>query len=587
MKRVVAVVAFLAGMGLVAAAVFAAELGLDHNAGWGRGRIALLSLGVLIVAVVIYGQRLVHAVAPRLECVMCAFRETRLYVFLAAHGVSLLAGVIVLSALAVYVFFLSAGTWTKWPESTRYYDDLGAAFRAGRLDLNIQPSAALMVLPDPYEPSVRNSTPGVRAFVDRVWDLTFYHGKFYVYWGPGPAVLLAIVKLFYAGPIADQYLVFIFLAGLLAFSTLLILRLRRDAYADTPISLAVIGILFAALLCPIPWMLNRAAIYEATIAGGQFFLIGGLYFAYTGVTREPASLGRLLLAGIFWAFAASSRTLMLIPAAFLTFMMILWRATSGGRSKPALSGLPRHLILAVPLVLGTAAVAWYNWARFGSVFETGLRYTLTFENLDKFYSESFSAYYALPSLWMFLFNPFQIQAKFPFLVATFGRSPAFLYLNKPGLYHAEDITGLVLSATFILFSLVAIGGAVRMARDRYLRRRTGTEDCRSQRLLWISLSLAGSGLLTFAAIILYFNITMRFLAEFLPSLVPLAVLGTWQGYRQIERKGWQRQFYSGVVIAVGLISILVSLLLAFSESHGTVQHYNPHLMRQLIRFFGG
>jgi hypothetical protein len=267
-------------------------------------------------------------------------------------------------------------------------------------------------------------------------------------------------------------------------------------------------------------------------------------------------------------------------------MMILWSATEGGRSKPILSKLPRYLVLGLPVALGILAVAWYNWARFGSVFETGLRYTLTFENLDKFYSESFSAYYALPSLWMFLLNPFQVQAKFPFLVATFGRSPAFLYLNRPGLYHAEDLTGLALSATYILFSIVAIVGAVRLGWNRCVRRRANADNSCDSLFLWIRLCLAGSGLLTFAAIILYFNITMRFLAEFLPSLVPLAVLGTLHGYRQVKSNGWRRA-YTGGVVALGLLSIVVSLLLAFSESHGTVQHYNPHLMRQIIRFFGG
>src|SRR5512135_1281836 len=304
MKRTLAAVALIAGLGLIIAALFANQIGLDHNPEWGPRRVVLLLLGLLVAVagtVLAFGDRL----APGLR----ALGERPPFRLLVTHRLGILATASVLLALAVYVFFLSAGSWTNWPVKSRYYDNLGTAFRAGRLDLNIQPTAALMALPDPYEPSLRDSNPEIHAFVDHdVWDLAFYKGKFYVYWGPGPAVLLAFVKLFYAGAIGDQYLAFVFLAGLLVFSTLLILRLRRAFYEDVPVSLVVTGILVAALVCPIPWMVNRAAIYEATIASGQFFLIGGLYLAFTGMERQPRSYARLLLATAFWAIAATSRT---------------------------------------------------------------------------------------------------------------------------------------------------------------------------------------------------------------------------------------------------------------------------------------
>ncbi|HEX8990165.1 MAG TPA: hypothetical protein VF784_00675 [Anaerolineales bacterium] len=590
MKRIGTAALLLAGVALASAAIFANQIGLDHNPHWGRSRLLLLLAGLLVLALAAFVQYRVPLAASMPAQGMAFLRNLQqrpVIHFLWRYRLAILAALSVVFALAVYTFFVSAGTWGYWPETTHYYDNLATAFRSGHLNLNIQPSTQLLGVADPYEPSLRNSTPGLRAYVDTVWDLAFYNRQFYLYWGPAPALLLVIVKLFHADVIGDQYLAFAFLAGLLVFSTLLILRLRAAFPDDVPAALVVIGVLATALGCPIPWMLNRAAIYEATIAGGQFFLIGGLYLAYTALEREPASYGRLLLAVVFWAIAAASRTLMLIPAAFLTIMVILWLATSGGRMWPVIPRLPRQLALAFPLVLGTAAVGWYNWARFGSVFETGLRYTLTFENLHRSYGETFSAYYALPSLWMFLFNLFNVQAKFPFLVATFGRSPAFLYLHSVDLYHAEDITGLLFCVPFALFAVVAIWNAARSLWQTYVRPHAGTGDHRSQLLLWISLSLAGSGLLTLAAIALYFNITMRFLAEFLPSLMPLAVLGVWQAYLPLQGKLRQRRAYVIFVIALGLLTIVVSLLLAFSESHGTVQHYNPHLMRQLIRLFGG
>src|SRR5512142_1523888 len=149
MKRYLAALVLLAGMVLAAAAIFANQIGLDHNPEWGRGRILLLSTGLLFMAAAAsmqYRRQLARVLSH--ESIVPLYRN-RVIDFLWAYRVGILATLTVAFALAIYVFFASAGTWTDWPEYTRYYDDLGAAFRAGRLDLNIQPVPELMALSDP------------------------------------------------------------------------------------------------------------------------------------------------------------------------------------------------------------------------------------------------------------------------------------------------------------------------------------------------------------------------------------------------------------------------------------------------------
>src|SRR5512140_1541003 len=190
MRRILAVTLLLGGASLSAAAVFALQLGLDHNAAWGTGRVVLLLGGVLLLgmAVVVQYRESLARLAP--VDTVSAWRENGAVMFLLDHRIEIFATLCVLLCLVAYAFFLPAGKWTNAPETTRYYDDLGAAFRAGRLDLNIQPSAGLKTLANPYDPSVRNADPALRAFVDTVWDLTYHQGRFYVYWGPAPGLLL-------------------------------------------------------------------------------------------------------------------------------------------------------------------------------------------------------------------------------------------------------------------------------------------------------------------------------------------------------------------------------------------------------------
>ena len=48
--RIRSVVFFVLGGAIIAAAFFAEAVGLDNDPGWGKGRIALLVFGILILA---------------------------------------------------------------------------------------------------------------------------------------------------------------------------------------------------------------------------------------------------------------------------------------------------------------------------------------------------------------------------------------------------------------------------------------------------------------------------------------------------------------------------------------------------------
>ncbi len=252
-------------------------------------------------------------------------------------------GLCILTILAAYVYFASLGTWTAWPETNRYYDDLASAFHAGHLYLDKQPPAALLALPYPYKPGARNQVPGLHDALIPFTDLSFYGGKFYLYWGPAPAFLLSVLKVFFSAPISDRVLVFGFLAGLLLFTVGLVLELRRRCYPSVPIALVLTGLAVAALAVPLPWMLSNGRIYDATIAAGQFFLVGGLYFSYKGIHSSPAARGTLMLAATSWALAGASRTMLLLPAGFLTLMLIGWEATHGGTTATFVEGDPRRV----------------------------------------------------------------------------------------------------------------------------------------------------------------------------------------------------------------------------------------------------
>ncbi len=65
------------------------------------------------------------------------------------------------------------------------------------------------------------------------------------------------------------------------------------------------------------------------------------------------------------------------------------------------ASLASMVALIVPLLLWGAGLAWYNYARFGNILETGHRFQLTGGALPANYNDIVSISYILPNLYNF------------------------------------------------------------------------------------------------------------------------------------------------------------------------------------------
>ena len=225
------------------------------------------------------------------------------------------------------------------------YDRLATSFMKGKLDLQIQPNPALFQLPNPYNPKTSHDISIAIQYV----DTSLYNGKLFYYWGPAPALLLIIPKLFIPGTINDQFLGFGFSLGLLVFQSLLLLYLWRRFFYSLPEWTLVVSLLFAGLAEPLLWNLNIPLIYEVAVVAGQFFFIGGIYFLVVALDKPTFSLKRLVLAGILFSLAVGSRATMAIPVTFI-FLMSVWWILLGNQG--SLQPVRALVALTLPLICG-------------------------------------------------------------------------------------------------------------------------------------------------------------------------------------------------------------------------------------------
>jgi len=493
---------------------------------------------------------------------------------------SILVVLISLIVFAIYVWLISAGTWTNWPTLSRNYSKLASSFQRGELWLQTKPSPALLALPNPYDPAARS-----KAKARFIFDSSLYNGKIYLYWGPTPAIILAGIQALIPINIGDQFIVFISTYGLFIINILILLKLWRRFFYDLPAWAFLIAILLTGLTSPLLWMLSRPKMYEAAISSGQVFLMGGFYLVYAFLEKPASSIWKLTLGGICWTLAIASRLTLIVPVSFFTittFLLAIKQTSKGGF--PFLTRLLPAL--ALPLLLGAIGLGWYNWARFDSPFETGLRYQLTAWDLSK--KVLFSFGYILPNLYNYLFNRFQLKHTFPFLFARAGENIRFLSI--PALpISSEVIIGIVISTPFIVFALVAL---IFLIKGGLQRRRLATNDQEANQpptylLEWASISLIGSIVLTFFSLLAYFYETMRFLADFMPSLILLSVLGFWQGLQHLKiHPGKSQSLYSSSAILLATLSCVFSFLPAIADPANLVAKYNPTLLKAIASFFG-
>ncbi|MBI5823308.1 MAG: hypothetical protein HZB18_04720 [Chloroflexi bacterium] len=547
-------------------ALFAFSLGLDPNPDWGRSRIVLFFIGLFLTA-------------------SSFFLFTRKPAFTKSETIKsiMLFGHVWAILFIIYASFITFGNFTTWKASTRYYTLLADAFGKGQLHVDVEPGVALLAANDPYSSESRP------AFDDDVWDLSLYKGKLYLYWGPVPALLLTPFQLFTRQPIADIYLVFFFFCGLLIFNTLIILKLWRHLFSDIPARNVVASIFLIGLILPILWSLNIPDVYEAAIGAGQFFLIGGMYFVILAFEKDikmlqpPSPAARtlpgaeniqkqyLFLAGFFWACSVGSRAIHVLPILFLTTLTIFWIWKK--QPKPIhWNGIIRLAAsLLTPLALGAILIGWYNWTRFDSPLEFGLRYQITIYNLNRDMPLTFQPDYFPFNFHAYIFQPFEFISKFPFIQPVgFSSLLKSLNITAPKLYASGRMTGILFYAPILLlaflpfFSKNKAGNQTHPELQKFIQRLFG-----------------GSFLISFAAILFYFYGQMRFMADPISQVTLLAILGYWLVVRNSKTSKIGLHLANLLIV----ITITVSILLAFSSETSRMEKLNPILMEKINSFF--
>ena len=277
-------------------------------------------------------------------------------------GLALFAGLAL-----VYSAFATGGTGRFGPGEFPYHDMLGEAFLAGQLHLKPTPDPEVLALANPYDPNQSNP-------LNKLHDASLYQGRYYLYWGPVPAVLHALWRLVTQSALYGS-IVSVAAALMMSGSFWLILRRLRRRHFPSGAPWVVSGS-SVAFACGgiMPYLVGRPSVYHESLLVGAAFALAAWYALL--VACEPGGPRRraLVWGGLLLGCAIGSRMTHLAYAVGpgLILGWALLRAGPATR-RAALLDL---VAFGAPIAGIGLALLLYNAQRFGSPFEFGMSYTL-------------------------------------------------------------------------------------------------------------------------------------------------------------------------------------------------------------------
>jgi hypothetical protein len=241
-------------------------------------------------------------------------------------GVGFLCALVL--AFLVWTARSNGDPWWFGLEQRDYYNLLIDGYLDGQLHMKVEVPAALLRLENPYDPALRPPDLGLH-------DASFYQGRYYVYFGAAPMVVLMLPFRLLTGidlplPVA----VIVFTYGAFLASVALLLGLRRRHFPETPAWTAFVCVLVLGFAALGPVLVRRPHMWELPIGAGYCFAMVALLAIWRALETpdETNRAWRFAAAGLALGLAIASRPTYLIASPFMAVPLLYWWRCHSPRS---------------------------------------------------------------------------------------------------------------------------------------------------------------------------------------------------------------------------------------------------------------
>lgn len=439
-------------------------------------------------------------------------------------------GVIVIFA----VYAMSTGTTpllVSWHDS--YYASQAEGFLRGQLNMADEPPPELAKLNDPYSHDER-----LQKNVHVLWDVSYYHGKYYLYFSAVPTILFYIPVRLITGAYPKEFLITTFCTSVAFLFFALALR-RALPRPHLPLGFWII---FTGVGNGVLFSLSRITFYEVPITCAMMFL--GIY-AYALVRFfESGSTRSAVCTGLAVALAIACRPnlgVIVVIAAVAIFV----------RNRKAALGF------LAPLVIVGAALMIFNYVRFDSPIDFGICYQLAESRSEGCAQCSIRNWpevmRVVNGAMHYLFWAPRAHGAFPYLEVQQVRLDSSIAYGEPPPWRVlESVAGII-----PITPLVAIG--TMFAAILGLRR--GALDAATR----AGVTLLASGWIVLLGLSSCRWVAARFTLEFSWLMIVGAVVCVEAGLTFLEEAGIHLKPLMAAMFVLCTFSIVAGLLLPFGR----------------------
>lgn len=333
------------------------------------------------------------------------------------------------------------------------------SFLHGSVRLNLDVDPDYLLLDNVYDESER-----LEKGFDSEWDMAFYNGSYYSYFGGLPIIVLYGICYLLTGCLPGiNFSMFIAsVLGIIGFFAATYWMLKYYKLVPS---------LFAYILGN--WTLMTASFffiisvnsdqYTLPIISSLAFVQFGIAFAYAAVQAQGSvkRVVRYVLSGISLVCVVMLRPTVLLM--LLAFILPLYIGVLLDKELTVKKKCRDVVAFAVPVLLGAVVVMVYNWLRFDSPFEFGARYQLTVSDI-RYNGVTWDFNNLFGAIYHYGFEGPDFKAKFPFLF--YSQDSSITYGKY--VYHEALMGVFCMPFNLLAFGILTLGKEFRKKKQEWM-----------------------------------------------------------------------------------------------------------------------
>ncbi|MBQ2841706.1 MAG: hypothetical protein IJE72_01565 [Clostridia bacterium] len=477
------------------------------------------------------------------------------------------AYVCVFSAVVMWILNISAGDGNYIPyplenavESYNPYIQQFDAFMKGQLHFDVEPTAELLALENPYNPDMRNG-------IYYLYDRAFFEGKYYSYFGIAPIILIYFPFYFITRGLPVDSTVTLILSLITAIHLPLAVvewaKLRNRNIRPWLTAVCGAGAFFASSALIIQRGFTPFY-YIASLSGMAFVSVFAFWlFKALGAKETKKRILYFTFSGLGFALAFLSRVNSVISPAIMIAVFVLIYSARKIKEKEIISLFAEMSALALPVIGAAGFFLYYNYARFGNPLQFGADYQLTIADASLY---ELGAEGIIPSIIHYFLQPFGLLEEFPYIgfdylrLSDYGR---YVYIDSNfGIFALPFMFALLFSVFIFKNSKASKEGKALLASGI------------------ISLFVTAFANFCLGGVIFRYTSDISLVAAFLSAVILMEICTDTQQSESKKVSGAVK----GATVVLSAVTSVISLA-SCVQLNGNLVAYDPNIYNALKNFF--